>query len=174
MAKIAEDFKKFILRGNVVDMAVGIIVGGAFSTIVKSLVDDVVMPPIGLVLGNVDFEDLFIVLREGNQALPPYPTVEVAQEAGAVTLNYGIFINNVVSFLIIAAVIFFAIRAMTRLQDLFDEEQEAEKKQKSEPKTRSCPFCQEEVADKAVRCPHSTSQLVDLQGRRLQPETRPA
>ncbi len=115
MAKIAEDFKKFILRGNVVDMAVGIIVGGAFSTIVKSLVDDVVMPPIGLVLGNVDFEDLFIVLREGNQALPPYPTVEVAQEAGAVTLNYGIFINNVVSFLIIAAVIFFAIRAMTRL-----------------------------------------------------------
>ena len=110
-----KEFKNFAMRGNVIDMAVGIIVGASFGTIVKSLVDDVIMPPIGLLLGNVDFSDLFIVLKEGATAAP-YATVEAAKEAGAVTLNYGMFINNVVSFLIVAFAVFLLIRAINRMQ----------------------------------------------------------
>ena len=110
-----KEFKNFAMRGNVIDMAVGIIIGASFGTIVKSLVDDVIMPPIGLLLGNVDFSDLFIVLKEGATAAP-YATVEAAKEAGAVTLNYGQFINNVVSFLIVAFAVFLLIRAINRMQ----------------------------------------------------------
>jgi large conductance mechanosensitive channel len=110
-----KEFKNFAMRGNVIDMAVGIIIGASFGTIVKSLVDDVIMPPIGLLLGNVDFSDLFIVLKEGATAAP-YATVEAAKEAGAVTLNYGMFINNVVSFLIVAFAVFLLIRAINRMQ----------------------------------------------------------
>ena len=110
-----KEFKNFAMRGNVIDMAVGIIIGASFGTIVKSLVDDVIMPPIGLLLGNVDFSDLFIVLKEGATAAP-YATVEAAKDAGAVTLNYGMFINNVVSFLIVAFAVFLLIRAINRMQ----------------------------------------------------------
>ena len=110
-----KEFKNFAMRGNVIDMAVGIIIGASFGTIVKSLVDDVIMPTIGLLLGNVDFSDLFIVLKEGATAAP-YATVEAAKEAGAVTLNYGMFINNVVSFLIVAFAVFLLIRAINRMQ----------------------------------------------------------
>lgn len=110
-----KEFKNFAMRGNVVDMAVGIIIGASFGTIVKSLVDDIIMPPIGLVLGNVDFSDLFIVLREGATA-GPYLTTEAAKKAGAVTLNYGQFINNVVSFIIVAFAVFLLIRAINRLK----------------------------------------------------------
>jgi|SRR5690554_980010 len=110
-----KEFKTFAMRGNVIDMAVGIIIGAAFSSIVKSLVDDVIMPPIGLLLGNVDFSDLFLMLKEGSTAAP-YATLAAAREAGAVTLNYGLFVNATVSFLIVAFAVFLLVRTINRLK----------------------------------------------------------
>ena len=146
-----EEFKKFAMRGNVVDMAVGIIIGGAFGTIVKSLVSDVIMPPVGLLMGGVDFSDLFLVLKEGATAAP-YATLEAAKEAGAVTLNAGMFINNVISFLIVAFAVFLLIRGLNRLK----REQEAPPAQ---PTTKECSFCFSEIPIKASRCPSCTSEL---------------
>jgi large conductance mechanosensitive channel len=146
-----KEFKEFALRGNVVDMAVGIIIGAAFGTIVKSLVDDVIMPPIGLLLGDVDFADLFILLKEGSPA-SPYATLADAQGAGAVTINYGTFFNALISFLIVAFVLFLLIRSMNRLR----EEEEAPP---AEPTTQECPFCRSTISIEAVRCPYCTSQL---------------
>ena len=113
--KMFKEFKAFAMRGNVVDMAVGIIIGAAFGSIVKSLVDDIIMPPIGLLLGNVDFSELFFVLREGAVS-EPYATLAAAKAAGAVTLNYGLFVNAVVSFTIVAFAVFLLIRAINRLR----------------------------------------------------------
>lgn len=144
-----KDFKDFAMRGNVVDMAVGIIIGGAFGTIVKSLVADVIMPPVGLLMGGVDFADLFITLKEGAQA-GPYATLAGAQEAGAVTISYGVFINSVISFLIVAFAVFLLIRSINRLQA---EEAPAD------PTTKECTFCLSEVPIKATRCPNCTSEL---------------
>ncbi len=144
-----KDFKEFAMRGNVVDMAVGIIIGGAFGTIVKSLVSDVIMPPIGLALGGVDFTDLFLTLKEGAQA-GPYATLAAAQEAGAVTISYGIFFNSVISFLIVAFAVFLLIRGINNMQ----AEEEAE-----EVTTKECGFCYSEVPLKATRCPNCTSEL---------------
>ena len=110
-----EEFKKFALRGNVVDMAVGIIIGAAFGKIVESLVKDVIMPPIGVLLGKVDFSNLFFVLKEGAGA-GPYLSVEAAQKAGAVTFNYGIFINTLISFVIVAFAVFLLIRAINKMK----------------------------------------------------------
>jgi large conductance mechanosensitive channel len=110
-----KEFKEFAVRGNVVDMAVGIIIGAAFGKIVDSLVKDLIMPPIGLLLGKVDFTNLFVVLKDGNPA-GPYLTVEVAQKAGAVTFNYGLFINTCISFVIIAFAVFLLIRGINRLK----------------------------------------------------------
>jgi large conductance mechanosensitive channel len=146
-----EEFKKFAMRGNVVDMAVGIIIGGAFGTIVKSLVADVIMPPVGLLLGGVDFADFFVTLQEGTTA-GPYATLAAAQEAGAVTISYGVFINAVISFLIVAFAVFLLIRAINKLQA--EEEEEAE-----EPTERDCPYCLTSIAIKATRCPNCTSEL---------------
>ena len=146
-----EEFKKFAMRGNVVDMAVGIVIGGAFGTIVKSLVDDVIMPPIGLLLGGVDFSDLFITLKEGATA-GPYATVEAAKEAGAVTLNAGLFINSVISFTIVAFAVFLLIKGMNSLQK---KEEEAP----AEPTEKECPHCFTSIPIKATRCPHCTSEL---------------
>ena len=145
-----QEFKKFAMRGNVVDMAVGIIIGGAFGTIVKSLVDDVIMPPIGLLLGGVDFSDLFITLKEG-AAAGPYATLAAAQNAGAVTLSYGLFINSVISFLIVAFAVFLLIKSINKLQ--------AAEEPKEEPSTRECPYCLTSIALKASRCPNCTSEL---------------
>ena len=148
-----KDFKAFILRGNVVDMAVGIIVGAAFGAIVTSLVKDVIMPPVGLALGKIDFSNLAIVLKEGTTAAP-YETLAAAQAAGAVTLNYGTFINTIISFLIIALVIFFFIvRPIARMQ--------VPKKAAapSAPTTKECPFCFTSIPIKATRCPNCTSVL---------------
>src|SRR5512146_151285 len=111
-----KDFRDFAMRGNVVDMAVGIIIGAAFGTIVKALVDDVIMPPIGLLLGNVDFSNLFLVLKQGASIAGPYVSVEAARKAGAVTVNYGLVINAIISFLIVAFAVFMLIRSMTRLR----------------------------------------------------------
>jgi large conductance mechanosensitive channel len=143
-----KDFKEFALRGNVVDMAVGIIVGAAFGVIIKSLVSDVIMPPIGLLLGKVDFSNLFVVLKAGKEA-GPYLSLADAQRVGAVTLNYGAFINTVISFLIVAFVVFLVVRQMNRLQ----------RKEASAPTTRECPYCLSAVPLKATRCAHCTSQL---------------
>lgn len=146
-----DEFKKFAMRGNVVDMAVGIIIGGAFGTIVKSLVSDVIMPPIGLLLGGVDFSDLFITLKEGATA-GPYPTLAMAQEAGAVTISYGLFVNAVISFLIVAFAVFLLIRGINRLQA--KEEEPA-----AEPTKKDCPYCLSSIAIKATRCPNCTSEI---------------
>ena len=144
-----QEYKSFAMRGNVVDMAVGIIIGGAFGTIVKSLVSDVIMPPIGLLLGGVDFSDLFITLKDGSTA-GPYATIASAQEAGAVTIGYGLFINSVISFLIVAFAVFLLIKSINKLQ-----KQEAA----AEPTTKECGFCCSSIPLKASRCPHCTSEL---------------
>ncbi|MDX1645718.1 MAG: large conductance mechanosensitive channel protein MscL [Longimicrobiales bacterium] len=115
-----DEFKKFAMKGNMLDMAVGIIIGAAFSTIVQSLVNDVLMPPLGLLLGGVDFSELFLVLQQGDPAAP-YLTLAAAQEAGAVTVNYGIFINAVVSFLIVAFAVFLLVRGFNRLREKQEE-----------------------------------------------------
>ena len=146
-----KEFKEFAMRGNVVDMAVGIIIGVAFGSIVNSLVTDVIMPPIGLLLGKVDFTNLYAILQEGELA-GPYGSLIEAQEAGAVTLNYGVFINTIISFLIVAFAVFLLIRSINRLER---EEQAA----LEEPTTKECPYCVSEISIKASRCPHCTSQL---------------
>lgn len=146
-----KEFKEFAMRGNVVDMAVGIIIGGAFGTIVKSLVSDVMMPPLGLLLGGVDFSDLFITLKQGTIA-GPYPTLAAAQAAGAVTISYGLFINSVISFLIVAFAVFLLIKGINRMQ----REKEAPP---VEPTTKDCPFCASPIPIKALRCPYCTSEL---------------
>lgn len=145
------EFKKFAMRGNVVDMAVGIIIGGAFGTIVKSMVDDVIMPPIGLLLGGVDFSNLFAVLKPGTTP-GPYSALADAKGAGAVTINYGVFLNSVISFLIVAFAVFLLIRAINAMQ-----RQEAAAP--PAPTEKECPFCLSKVAIKATRCAHCTSQL---------------
>lgn len=147
-----KEFKEFAVKGNVMDMAVGIIIGAAFGTIVKSFVADVIMPPIGLLLGNVDFSNLFFVLKDGAAGLGTYATLADAQAAGAVTLNYGQFINTIVSFLIISFAIFIVIRNMNRLK-------KEEPAPEAAPTTKSCPKCMTEIPIKAVRCPHCTSDL---------------
>ncbi len=146
-----KEFKEFAMRGNVVDMATGIIIGGAFGTIVKSLVDDVLMPPIGLLLGGVDFTNFFVVLKEGKTAAP-YGALANAKAAGAVSINYGLFINAVISFLIVAFAIFMVIKGMNSLR----RQQEAAP---AEPTTKPCPFCVTDIPIKATRCPHCTSEL---------------
>jgi len=143
-----KEFKEFAMRGNVVDMAVGIIIGAAFGTIIASLVSEVLMPPIGLLLGNMDFSNLFLVLKEGKTA-GPYATVAAAKAAGAVTLNYGLFVNTVVNFLIVAFAIFFLIRGMNALK----------KKEAVQPTTKECPHCLSTIPIKATRCGHCTSEL---------------
>ena len=146
-----KEFKEFAVRGNVIDMAVGIIIGAAFGSIVGTLVSDVLMPPIGLLLGNMDFSNLFIVLKEGTSA-GPYATVAAAKAAGAVTLNYGLFLNTVVNFLIVAFAIFFLIRGVNALK-------KKEEAPPAVPTTKECPHCLSTIPIKATRCGHCTSEL---------------
>jgi large conductance mechanosensitive channel len=140
-----KEFKQFIMRGNVIDLAVGIIIGGAFGKIISSLVDDIIMPPIGLVLGKVDFSSLFLAL-DGKT----YASLAAAKDAGAATWNYGLFINTLINFLIVAFAIFLLIKQVNRMQKPAPVE---------EPKTKDCPFCQTAIPINATRCPHCTSQL---------------
>lgn len=146
-----KEFKDFAMRGNVVDMAVGIIIGGAFGTIVKSLVSDVIMPPIGLALGGVDFSNLFVTLKDGDP-VGPYSALSAAQEAGAVTLNAGIFMNNVISFVIVAFAVFLLIKGMNSMKR---EEEEAP----AEPTTKECEHCCSTIAIAAKRCPNCTQAV---------------
>ncbi len=147
-----KDFKEFAVKGNVMDMAVGIIVGAAFGSIVKSFVADVIMPPIGLLLGNVDFANLFTVLSEGTTP-GPYETLDLAKEAGAVTLNYGLFFNTIVSFVIVAFAVFLMVRWMNNLKKKEEEAPAAA------PTTKKCPHCLSEIAIEATRCPFCTSEI---------------
>ena len=148
-----EDFKAFVLRGNVIDMTVGIIVGVAFGLVVNSLVKDVIMPPIGFALGNVDFSNLYVLLKEGATSPGPYASLAAAQQAGAVTLNYGVFINAIINLLIIAAAVFFLIvRPIAKLQARKKVEAPA-------PTTKECPYCFTAIPIKASRCPNCTSAL---------------
>lgn len=145
MKKILAEFKEFIMQGNVLDMAVGIIIGVAFGKIITSLVNDVLMPPIGLLLGHVNFKDLYL-----NLSGKTYPSLEVAASAGAPTINYGIFLNTVLDFLIVAFIIFMLIRMFNKL-----------KRQPTlkEPMTKDCPYCFSKIPLKATRCPSCTSAL---------------
>lgn len=145
-----EDFKRFAMRGNVVDMAIGIILGSAFGAIVTSLVNDIIMPPIGLLLGGVDFSNLFLLLKAGSPA-PPYASLANAQAAGAVTINLGIFINVIITFLIVASAIFLLVQGISRL----------EHKPEAVATTKVCPFCMSTIHIDAHRCPYCTSDLTE-------------
>jgi large conductance mechanosensitive channel len=149
-----KDFKTFITRGNVVDLAVGIVIGVAFGVIVNSFVKDIIMPPIGLALGDVDFANMFAVLKEGTVA-GPYASLAAAQEAGAVSINYGVFSNTIISFIILAAVVFFFIvRPIAKMH----ERQKAAEAAPA-PDTKECPYCYTNIPVKATRCPNCTSEL---------------
>ena len=150
---ILKEFKEFAVKGNVIDLAVGVVIGGAFGSIVKSLVDDVIMPPIGLLVGNVDFANLFLVLKEGVKQAGPYASVAAAKQAGAVTMNIGLFINSLVSFTIVAFAIFMLVKAINKLK----REEPAEAP--AAPATKECRYCLSSVPLKATRCPCCTSQL---------------
>ncbi|MFW5713191.1 MAG: large conductance mechanosensitive channel protein MscL [Brevefilum sp.] len=160
MKKVFKDFRDFIARGNVVDLAVGLIIGSAFGTVVNSVVNNLMMPPLGLLIGNADFQDLFIVLQQGDEPLPPSATLEMARELGAVTLNYGQFITDVISFLMLALGVFLIIRGVQSLQESVQKpKQEVEK----EPTEKDCPYCQKAIPIKANRCPYCTSQLTQIE-----------
>ena len=146
-----KEFKEFAMRGNVIDMAVGIIVGAAFGLIVKSLVADVLMPPIGILLGNVDFSNLFIVLREGTTP-GPFETLATAKDAGAVVISYGVFLNTVISFIIVAFAVFMVIRNINKLK-------KKEEAPPAEPTTKECKYCFSTISIKATKCPQCTSSL---------------
>ena len=146
-----KEFKEFAMRGNVIDMAVGIIIGAAFGTIVNSLVQDVIMPPIGLLLGNVDFSNIFAVIKEGKVA-GPYASIAAAKAAGAVTINYGVFVNTIISFILIAFAVFLLIRMINKLK-------RQEVAPPAAPTTKECGYCFSSIPIKATRCPNCTSEL---------------
>ncbi len=144
-----KEFKEFAMKGNVLDMAVGIIIGAAFGLIVASLVNDIIMPPVGLALGNVDFSNIFAVLKEGKTP-GPYPSVAAAKAAGAVTMNFGLFINTIINFIILAFAIFLLVRSVNRLRTPAPA---------AAPTTKECGFCYTAIPLKATRCPNCTSEL---------------
>jgi large conductance mechanosensitive channel len=146
-----KEFKEFAMRGNVLDMAVGIIIGAAFGSIVNSLVSDVIMPPIGLLLGNIDFSNLFLVLKVGKVA-GPYSSLASAKAAGAVSINYGMFINTIISFIIVAFSVFLLVRSVNKLRRQAEPPSPA-------PATKECNYCFSAIPVKATRCPHCTSEL---------------
>jgi large conductance mechanosensitive channel len=143
-------FRDFIMRGNVIDLAVAVIIGAAFTKVVNSLVDDIIMPPIGLLLGKVDFTNAFVVLREGTKAPAPYATLADAKAAGAATLNYGLFISTIVTFLIVALVVYLMIKSITRL---------GPKKADAPATTKECPYCLSKIPIKATKCAFCTAEL---------------
>lgn len=147
-----EEFKKFVMRGNVVDMAVGIIVGAAFGSIVGSIVSDIIMPPVGLLLGGADFSNFFAVLKQGTQQAGPYVSLAEAQKAGAVTINYGMFINKIISFLIVSFSVFLLVKSINKLQPKKEEPA-------PQPATKDCPYCFSAINIKATRCQCCTSEI---------------
>jgi len=144
-----KEFRDFAMRGNVLDLAVGLVLGVAFGAIVTSMVNDIIMPPIGEILGGADFSDLYINLSGGE-----YESLAAAQEAGASTINYGAFLNTIINFIIVAFAMFMLVRFVNRATEHFQEEEEA-----ADPTTRECPYCISEIPIKATRCPNCTSEL---------------
>ncbi len=153
------EFRKFALRGSFLDLAIGFTVGAAFTSVVKSLVNDILMPPIGLALGQADFSDLFLVLREGTAQPGPYATLAQAQAAGAVTVNFGVFVNNLVAFLTVAACMFILVRFVNELDERLERELGRKKAAPGEPSEKKCPFCLSTIPYRAARCPACTSHL---------------
>ncbi|MDK2897105.1 MAG: large conductance mechanosensitive channel [Candidatus Atribacteria bacterium] len=149
MSSFVQEFKKFIKRGNILDLAVGIAIGGAFGALVQSLVADIIMPPVGLLLGEVDFSNLFATLKAGTEP-GPYLTLAQAKEVGAITINYGLFLNHLISLLIIGLSLFLVVRLINRLK---------EPPKAPAPTTKECPYCHTNIPLPAVRCPNCTSQL---------------
>ncbi len=147
-----KEFREFAVKGNVLDMAVGIIIGAAFGKIVNSLVEDVIMPPIGLLLGKVDFSSLFVSLNGQS-----YESIAAAKQAGAPTLNYGLFLNNILSFIIVAFAVFLLVKTVNRLRRMGEAEAEAAE----QATEKDCPFCRSQIPLAATRCPHCTSLLED-------------
>ncbi len=145
------EFKKFIMRGNVVDLAVGVIIGGAFQAIVKSLVDDIVMPVISLATKGLDFANWFVAL-DGNE----YATLELAKEAGAATVNIGTFVSAIINFLVMAFVVFLLVKGINKVSE---KAKKKEEEAPAAPTTKECPYCKSEIAIEATRCPNCTSQL---------------
>jgi len=152
-ASVLDDFKGFVKRGNVIDMAVGVVIGVAFGAITNSLVEDILTPVLSLLTGDVDFGNLYILLREGDPGAP-YRTLADAQSSGAVTLNYGNTLNAVLNFLLVAAAMFLLVRFVQHLNDEGEPENTP-----SDPNPRRCPHCRTEIADAATRCPACTSEL---------------
>jgi large conductance mechanosensitive channel len=150
-----KDFKAFIVRGNVIDLAVGIVIGAAFGAIVSSVVADIIMPPIGLLFGRVDFANLYVILKDGKTP-GPYESLTAAKAAGAVSINYGIFIMTIINFVIVAFAVFILVKSVTRMQKQFEKLQPTAT---SAPATRECPYCFTTIPIKATRCPNCTSQL---------------
>ena len=149
-----KEFKEFAIKGNVLDMAIGIIIGGAFSPIVSSLVKDIIMPPIGFILGNVDFSNLYLPLARIDGELPP---LEQAQAQGIVTINYGLFINTLISFLIVSFAVFLLVKAINTIKR--NDIKEAQAQETAEPTEKECPYCFSTINIKATRCPHCTAEL---------------
>jgi len=152
MKKLFQDFKEFIMRGNVIDLAIGVIIGSAFGVLITSVVNNLLMPPLGLLLGGADFKDLFIILKQGESALTENATLEMAQEVGAVTLNYGQFLTDLINFLLLALGVFLIVKAIMAFQ-------KSRKEKPAEPTEKGCPFCQKAIPINATRCPFCTSEL---------------
>lgn len=158
---LLNEFQKFAARGNLVDMAVGFTVGASFSTIAKALVDDIIMPPVGLLVGRSDFSDLFILLKAGDKVPPPYATLAAAQAAGAVTINYGHFINSVIAFLLVSAAMFFIIRAVNRVDEELQSRFAGKTADTQEPANKKCRYCLSTIPFHAAKCAYCTSYLAE-------------
>ncbi len=155
-----KDFKKFLFRGNLVDLAVGFTVGAAFSTVAKSLVEDVIMPPVGLILGKADFSNLYILIKPGDKQLPPYTDLSQAKAFGAVTINYGKFLNNVIALILVALAMYLLIKMVNQLEKEIEVRTAKDKSKKLDIlDQKKCPFCYSIISYKATRCPQCTSQL---------------
>lgn len=156
--KLLEDFKKFITRGSLLDMAIGFTVGAAFTTVAKSLVNDIIMPPVGWILGSADFSDLYILIKAGSSQLPPYETLAKAQSAGAVTINYGLFLNNLLALTFVAIAMFIIIRFVNKAEDAL-EEKFGDVPEPGEPTEKKCEYCRSTISINASKCPFCTSNL---------------
>lgn len=158
MKKLFSEFNEFISRGNVLDLAVGVIIGSAFAKVVNSVVDNIIMPPLGLILGSSNFSDFYIVLKQGQSSLPLNATLEMAQQVGTVTWNYGQFLTDIISFLLLAIGVFLLIKGIQPLQKAITVREEKEKAD-AKLNEKECPYCFTDIPVKAVRCPNCTSQL---------------
>ena len=155
LKRYGEEFKTFAMRGNVIDMAVGIIIGAAFGKVVDSLVKDIIMPPLGWILGRVDFSKLYLVLPNYDGKFIKYPTLDAAQAAGAVTINYGLFINTLISFMIVSFAVFLLIKGINKLR----ADKKSDKAQSDIETIKECPYCYTKIDIRAVKCPNCTADL---------------